>query len=75
MIEIYSGPFYTINSEGNGARVTITRLADGASVFLQGDDAVSFIDAVEHAYDRDDADTPLHDLCATYDDVMEGPSR
>ncbi len=38
---------FTIESTGNGATYIITRLADGASVFLQGDDAVQFGKSLE----------------------------
>lgn len=39
---------YHINSTGNGALVCIERLSDGASLFLQGDDAARFVAETEH---------------------------
>lgn len=35
---------YTIESHGNGLAYAITRESDGASVFIQGDDASMFRD-------------------------------
>lgn len=60
------GRRYRIDSSGNGLYLTITRLADFASVTLCGDDAVAFgkrLDATTDAYTDDD-------LCAEYDDVL-----
>lgn len=57
---------YKITSSGNGAFWTITRLADCASVTLQGDDAVTFselLDATTESYTDDD-------LAAEYDSVL-----
>jgi hypothetical protein len=36
---------YTVKSEGNGQFVTVTREADGATLFMQGDDADKFLSA------------------------------
>lgn len=40
-------PRYKIESTGNGLYYTITRLADGKTLFLQGDDANAFGDLIE----------------------------
>ena len=56
---------YRISSLGNGAFLTITRVADGASVFLQGDDARRFRAELTYA-------TPwqVEVGCAAYDSIM-----
>ena len=53
---------YQIDSTGNGAFWTIKRLSDGATLFLQGDDAVLFDKLLECTTDAycDDA------LCDEY---------
>lgn len=62
-----SEPRYKIDSTGNGATFTITRLADGKSVFLQGDDAKTFGDALIGTEIDGDSEA---EVCAQYDDVM-----
>lgn len=57
---------YSIESKGNGAFVTVTRLRDGASVFFQGDDAVTFTAELDATHERWTDD----DVCAEYDEVM-----
>ena len=57
---------YRIDSSGNGAFWTIHRLADGAAVTLQGDDAVEFGKRLESTTESFADD----DVCALYDDVM-----
>lgn len=58
---------YKIKSTGNGAFYTITRLSDGACVFLEGDDALEFEKSLETTNERFTDD----DVCALYDDVMK----
>ena len=58
---------YYIKSQYNGAFFTIERLSDGASVFMQGDDADEFRWQLECTSDR----FTIDDLCAQYDDVMQ----
>ncbi len=55
---------YTVYSQGNGLFARIERKADGASVFLQGDEAEELLDIIDRA-DRPD------DVCSGYDDVMQ----
>lgn len=65
-VTIYTSKRYSVDSMGNGAFVTVTRLTDGASVFMQGDDAVTFreeLDAAGEIYTADD-------VCSEYDEVM-----
>jgi len=48
---------------------TITRLADNTTIFLQGDDAITFsknLDATTATFTDDD-------VCATYDDLFKTP--
>lgn len=48
---------YRIESTGNGAFWTITRLADGATLFLQGDDALAFgkrLESTTESFSDDD---------------------
>lgn len=50
----------------SGTAYTITRIADGATLFLQGDDALSFgrqLEATHEGYTDDD-------VCAEYDSVF-----
>lgn len=56
-------PRYRIDSQGNGAFVTI-RVSDGRSVFMQGEDAVQFLEELDRTNDRYTAD----DLCAEFFD-------
>lgn len=60
-------PRYQYRSEGNGARYEIKRLADGATLFLQGDDAVQFSNELDKTHDRWTDD----DVCAQYDELFE----
>ncbi len=46
MTPIYKSEKYRVESEGNGARIQVVRLADGASLFLQDDDAALFMEEV-----------------------------
>lgn len=57
---------YSIESRAWGAFMTIKRLSDGASVFLQGDDAIRFNHELELAYTDDEA-------ASKYDDVLTAP--
>ena len=57
---------YRIHSFHNGCYVTITRLADHASVTLCGDDAVTFTDELSRTDERFTDD----DACAAYDEVL-----
>lgn len=64
-IELWEGK-YRIVSFGKGAAFTITRVADGKSVSLQGDDAVQFdneLDALRQGMSFDRA-------CEDYDEVL-----
>ena len=63
-------PRYQIDSTGNGAFFTITRLTDGATVFFQGDDAVQFGVYLSYTNDHYTDD----DLCASYQHLMEVPA-
>lgn len=60
-------PRYRIEATGNGAFFTITRLADGAKLFLQGTDAVEFDDDLAVTNDRYTDD----DLCSEHDESFE----
>lgn len=57
---------YKVESTGNWLFVTITRRRDGASVFLQGDEAETFMDQID-----DTSVFQLDDVCSEYDDVMQ----
>jgi hypothetical protein len=70
MKPIFKGRRYSIKSEYNGAFYLLTRLADGATVFMQGDDADEIRCQIECVSERFTAD----DLCAQYDDVMSAQS-
>lgn len=64
---------YEVRSSHNAAFYLITRLADSASVFLQGDDAVAFDCMMDWVDATDDAglqDVRLDDACSAYDPVM-----
>ena len=54
---------YEIESTGNGATWTIKRLDDGATLFLQGDDAITFANKINDCSD----DYTDEDVCAEYD--------
>lgn len=62
-------PKYRIESSGNGLFWTGPRLADGASIFLQDDDALAFGRLLEstHAGYTDD------DVCDEYDACFAAP--
>lgn len=63
-------PRYKIESTHNGAFWTITRLEDGATLALQGDDAVTFarcLEATHAGYTEDD-------VCDEYSDVFRLPT-
>ncbi len=57
---------YKTESTGNGAFWTITRFADGATLFLQGDDASAFVLKLGNTHDV----YPDDDVCAEYDEVF-----
>ena len=57
-----SEPRYTIKTTGNGFTTLITRLADGAELFLQGDDSANFLEQLEQTHDRWTDD----DVCDEY---------
>ncbi len=59
-------PFYEIESTGNGAFWTVTRLADGAALFMQGDEANAFASKIGNTHDAYTED----DVCVEYDDVF-----
>ena len=59
---------YKIETTHNGAFYTITRLADGASIFLQGDDAVLFGDRIEGLPAGSEEEDRV---CEDYDAVMQ----
>lgn len=59
-------PLYKTESTGNGAFWTVTRLADGATLFLQGDEASAFALKIGNTHDACTDD----DVCAEYDDVF-----
>ena len=66
-------PRYEIVSSGRGLFWTVTRLTDGAQLFLQGDDAEYFgtqLDATHASYDEDD-------VCDEYADqfTLEGGAK
>ena len=63
---------YRIESCGNGLHWEVTRLSDGATLVLQGDDALRFgrqLEATNAAYTDDD-------VCSEYDALFsrEGDS-
>lgn len=60
------GRNYEITSYGNGLSYVITRLSDGKSVSIQGDDAPTFRTEWEHCSHR----YTMDDLCSEYDHVM-----
>ena len=66
-IKIKTTGRYHVTSFGNGTAYEITRVSDGASVLLQGDDAVQLESEIESANSRYTAD----DVCGNYDEVME----
>lgn len=66
MIIIHNSNRYTIRSHGNGAIFLVSRKADEHELFLQGDDAVAFGDALDNTSDHYQDD----DVCAEYDHVM-----
>ena len=57
---------YKIESSGNGACWTITRLSDNASLFLQGEDALIFGKELESTHDLYTDD----DVCSIYDSQL-----
>lgn len=59
-------PRYLIRSAGNGATFTITRLADAATLSLQGDDAIQFDNELDSTHDRWTDD----DVCDQYADLF-----
>lgn len=64
---------YEVRSGGNAAFYLITRLSDGAEVFLQGDDASAFdclMDWVDGTDDAELQDIRCDDACSAYDTVM-----
>jgi hypothetical protein len=60
---------YKIESTGSGAFWTITRLADGATLFLQGDDAANFAREIDSLPDWMTSD----DQCDAYADAFVPP--
>lgn len=56
---------YLINLDRMG-HYEVTRFADGAEVYLQGDDAGIFRDEIEHCQ----TDTDFDNVCSNYDEVM-----
>ena len=60
-------PKYKIESTANGAFYTITRVADGATLHLQGDDAIAFSDSINSTHEKHTDD----DACAEYDHVFQ----
>lgn len=66
MTPIYTSKRYNVQSEGNGARVLVTRLADMANLFLQGDDAGQFLAELEAAPSGDKSDQVI----SQFDDVF-----
>ena len=78
---MYSGPItiserhgYRLDSYGNGAAYTLTRLSDGASVFFQGDDADQFRADYRAADECAFTDRAERDLFQAYGDVMTLPA-
>lgn len=74
-ITIFDRLGYRIDSYGNGAAYTLTRLADNASVFFQyGDDASAFRSEFDAAGSCSDdvavTDRAIRDCLSAYDDVM-----
>ena len=57
---------YRILSKGNGAMFDITRLTDGATLFLQGGDAVEFDSELDATTERRTAD----DVCDDYAELF-----
>jgi hypothetical protein len=57
---------YKIESQGNGVCWLITRRADKARLFLQGDDALTFGKQLESTY----ASCSEEDVCEEYDEVF-----
>ncbi|MBX6334734.1 hypothetical protein IRY61_05375 [Candidatus Saccharibacteria bacterium] len=58
-IRIFTGERYCVDSYGNGWAYAITRLEDGASVWLQDSDAVHFAEEMERTNER----FTYEDLC------------
>lgn len=61
-------PRYEIVSRGNGATFMLTRVADGATLVLQGDDAVRF----GKVLDDTSSDYPDDELCDEYSELFKG---
>lgn len=47
MTPIYESEMYRVETEGSGARVLVTRLSDGATFFMQDEDATRFLNEGE----------------------------
>lgn len=62
-------PKYRIEPSGNGLFWTVTRLADGATLFLQGDDAAQFGRWLESTWGGFTDD----DVCDKYADQFTVP--
>ena len=63
---------YKIRSTGNGSSWTITRLDDGATLFLQGDDAVEFARQLDDTTDGFDDAALCDQYEAAFVLAMEG---
>lgn len=62
-------PDYQIVRHGGGIGYEVTRTHDRASIFLQGDDALTFESDMEHAETLSPA--AMRRICEQYDEVLE----
>lgn len=61
---------YKVETQGNGAFVTLTRKADNASVFIQGEDAAIFLDDIDCGPNVANFEDWLNWFLSQWDDVM-----
>lgn len=69
MPPIYTSHLYEIQSEGNGARIQVRRLADNASFFMQDEDAVEFLKQGNYWVSMEDGDRVI----SQYEDLFVVP--
>lgn len=67
MVTIYTSNRYSIQSEGNGAFIVVTRLADQKSFFMQDEDAVQFMNEGEPWVNMDTGDQVISE----YEDLFQ----
>jgi len=70
MFPMYLSERYKVETEGNGARVLVTRLKDGATLFLQDESAVVFLDAGQPWVSMERGDWHI----SQYDEVFAVPA-